>query len=177
MSETLPLHSADWPRLPDAGHGYDPAVAQPAFLILLEREGNILDACRAAGISRETVRGWRKADPAFNRKVVEARRCWSEERGNLLERHALDVALNGAKNEYVHDGQVHTLRRHDGKILHAALQQFAGWGEPERQGLMAKEYIMVGADGQTFSLSSLLKAHFNDQAVAEQELETPSDTE
>jgi hypothetical protein len=177
MSEDLPLHSADWPRLSTPGHGYDPAVAHPAFLLLLEREGNILDACRACGIDRATVNNWRKADPAFNRKVVEARKCWSEERGNLLERHALDVALRGAKNQYVHDGEVHVLRRHDGKILQAALQQFAGWGEPERQGIMAKEYIMVGADGQTFSLSSLLRAHFQPQKAPDEGIEAPSENE
>jgi len=163
MSDDLPLHSADWPRLKEVGHAYDPAVAKPAFLVVLEREGNIQDACRACAVDRATVRTWRKKDPDFNRAVVNARRCWSEERGNLLEKHALDVALNGGKNQYVHDGEVHTLRRHDGKILQAALQQFSGWGQAEQAAAFVKEYILVGKEGETYSLSEMLKTYFAPQ--------------
>jgi len=164
MGTKLLLHSSEWPRLPGSA-AYDPAVAHPAFLHMLEQEGTILDACRKLAIDRATVGTWRKKDPAFNRKVVEARKCYTEKVGNLLERHAIDVALHGAPNQFFDpaSGEARVLRRHDGKILQSALQQFAGWGATEQTAAFAKEYILVGAEGETYSLQNLLKTFFAPQ--------------
>jgi transposase-like protein len=160
MGKKLPVPpAASWPRTSTGG--YDYKKIRPVLIEAIERHGTILGACRELGVERSTVRRWRK-DERLDRAIARSKRSWVEHQAVKLRDHALDVALNGAKNEYFdpESGQPTVLRRHDGKILQAALQQYAGWGQPEQGQMMAKEYVMVGSDGQTFNLSGLLRAHF-----------------
>ena len=62
-----------------------------AFCAAFARKGTILDACKAAGISRQTYYNWSEHDPAFVAAVGLAR----AEFGDALEAKCYRMALKG----------------------------------------------------------------------------------
>lgn len=64
---------------------------QKAFLETFAKTGTIVGACRSLGISRETVRQWRKKDPAFEQAFQDADLDVTE----ILETKAMQQALTG----------------------------------------------------------------------------------
>ena len=74
------------------------------FLANLEACGGITKAAKAAGVSRETIRQWRKADPDFDKVVLETRYRWEDVQGERAEEETIRRALEGDEEPLVQRG-------------------------------------------------------------------------
>jgi hypothetical protein len=79
------------PANPELGFVDVEDARQRAYLIDYANNGGVENASRVAGVSREAIWKWRKADPQFEEKELSAKSMFAER----LEREALRRAVEG----------------------------------------------------------------------------------
>lgn len=104
---------------------------QKRFFKVLKKTGCLADACRAAGISRNTVRRWRDRWEAFDEKVETALALASVE----LDMIAWKRATEGTKETVWRDGRIVYVRQKQSDSMLRLLMQGA---DPERYGRMGQ---------------------------------------
>lgn len=103
------------PRLPEEGD--DNMTPVEAYLDCISRDGLVDVHAAVHDLDLETLR----RDPGFARAEKAALAKFAA----LLGRHAIDVALNGAEEDIVHQGQITgTRRKHDPATMMRVLETF-----------------------------------------------------
>lgn len=135
-------------------------------------------ACQATGIGWRTQEQWYAEDPEWAERVDGVRKRI----GDLVQAVLIERAMHGVPEQVVLKGQplfekdeddelVHdergdpipvTYRRHDSKLLLAAAENLAGWGQREihQVEIPRKEITLLDHEGNAMSLERLLKGHF-----------------
>lgn len=117
--------------------GFTPA-RQKIFFKALKKSGCIEDACRACGISTETVRRWRKRWPDFDEKVECALAIASVE----LDMIAYKRATEGAEEKVFRDGKLVSTKVKPSDAMLRLLMQGANPEKYGRTGQMPKGAIL-----------------------------------
>lgn len=98
-----------------------PARQRTCFLRYFAHCGSVTEAATRAGIVPQTVRRWRKNDPAFARRYDEVQAA----RLDLLEDLAMRRACSADQRAVFHRGkQVATVERHNDVMLMRVLARF-----------------------------------------------------
>jgi len=117
--------------------GFTPAKRRK-FFKALKKSGCIQDACRACGISRNTVRRWRDKWPDFDEKVEAALAIASVE----LDMIAWKRATEGAEEKVFRDGRLVMTRIKPSDAMLRLLMQGADPKKYGRTGQMPKGAVM-----------------------------------
>ena len=92
---------------------------QPAFFTSLAAVGNVTEACKLAGISRDTVYHHRKSDPSFAEKWANA----EQEAADLLEKEAWRRATEGvAETQFYKGVACGSIQRYSDRLLEFLLR-------------------------------------------------------
>ena len=117
--------------------GFTPA-RQRTFFKVLKKSGCITDACRACGISRNTVRRWRDRWTEFDEKVEAALAIASVE----LDMIAWKRATQGAEEKVYRDGRLVFTRVKPSDSMLRLLMQGANPGKYGRMGQTPKRALV-----------------------------------
>ena len=117
--------------------GFTPAK-QKIFFKVLKKTGCIADACRACGISTNTVRRWRDRWPDFDEKVECALAIASVE----LDMIAYKRATEGAEEKVFRDGKLVSTKIKPSDAMLRLLMQGANPEKYGRTGQMPKAAIL-----------------------------------
>lgn len=117
--------------------GFTPA-RQKIFFKALKKSGCIADACRACGISTNTVRRWRNRWPEFDEKVECALAIASVE----LDMIAYKRATEGAEEKVFRDGKLISTKVKPSDAMLRLLMQGANPEKYGRTGQMPKGAIL-----------------------------------
>ena len=117
--------------------GFTPA-RQKIFFKVLKKSGCIEDACRACGISTNTVRRWRNRWADFDEKVECALAIASVE----LDMIAYKRATEGAEEKVFRDGKLISTKIKPSDAMLRLLMQGANPGKYGRTGQMPKGAIL-----------------------------------
>ena len=117
--------------------GFTPAK-QKIFFKVLKKSGCIEDACRACGISTNTVRRWRNRWADFDEKVHCALAIASVE----LDMIAYKRATEGAEEKVYRDGKLVSVKVKPSDSILRLLMQGANPGKYGRTGQMPKGAIL-----------------------------------
>ncbi len=126
------------PRPPRPRHDGFTAAKQKIFFKFLKKTGCLADACRAAGISRNTVRRYRDKWPAFDARVEATLAIASVG----LEAIAFKRATEGAEEKVYRDGKLVMTRVKPSDSMLRLLMQGAEPGKYGRTGQLPKKAVM-----------------------------------